>query len=105
VVEGSVAVDCRGGRLGKGGGFGDLEFAILKEVGAISDLTPIATTVHELQIVEELPMERHDAPVDLIVTPERVLKVENRYPKPAGIFWELLPAEAFERMPLLKEIR
>jgi 5-formyltetrahydrofolate cyclo-ligase len=105
VVEGSVAVDQRGGRLGKAGGFGDLEFAILKEIGAISDSTPIATTVHELQIVDRVPMEKHDAPVDFIMTPSRMLKAENRYPKPPGIFWELLPIEAFEQMPLLREVK
>jgi 5-formyltetrahydrofolate cyclo-ligase len=105
VVEGSVAVDGRGGRLGKGGGFGDLEFAILKEIGAISDYTPVLTTVHELQIVERIPMEKHDAPVDFISTPKRILKVKNRYQKPRGVFWELLGPEVFERIPLLKEAR
>jgi 5-formyltetrahydrofolate cyclo-ligase len=105
VVEGSVAVDRRGGRLGKGGGFGDLEFAILKEIGAISDFTSIVTTVHELQIVERVPMEKHDAPVDFIVTPNRILKAENRYLKPRGIFRELLSTEMFERLPLLREIK
>jgi len=105
IVEGSVAVDLRGGRVGKGGGFGDIEVAILKEVGAAADVTPIVTTVHELQIVESVPMTEHDTPVDFIITPERTIEVEHGYRKPSGIFWELLPPDAFKQMPILAELR
>ncbi|MCS7131130.1 MAG: 5-formyltetrahydrofolate cyclo-ligase [Hadesarchaea archaeon] len=105
VVEGSVAVDLTGGRLGKGGGFGDLEVAILTQAGAIDDATPIATTVHELQIVESVPMAEHDVPVDLIVTPERVIKVPRSRRRPRGILWHLLPPDVFKRMPILAELR
>ena len=104
IVEGSVAVDPKGGRLGKGGGFGDLEVAILKESGAATNATPIITTVHELQVVEKVPMTEHDAPVDVIVTPERVIEVKPPRPKP-GLIWELLPSDAFKRMPILAEVR
>jgi 5-formyltetrahydrofolate cyclo-ligase len=105
IVEGSVAVDLRGGRVGKGGGFGDIEVAILKDVGAAADATPIVTTVHELQIVESVPMTEHDVPVDFIITPERTIKVEHGYRKPSGILWELLPPDAFKQMPVLAELR
>lgn len=105
IVEGSVVVDRRGGRLGKGGGFGDLEFAILREVGAITDTTPIATTVHPLQIVDEVPMAEHDVPVDFILTPDRIIETAHVYPKPPGIIWELLSSDAYKRMPVLAELR
>ena len=104
IVEGSVAVDPKGGRLGKGGGFGDLEVAILKESGAATDATPIITTVHELQVVENVPMTEHDAPVDVIVTPERVIEVKPHHRKP-GMIWDLLPSDAFKRVPVLAEVR
>jgi len=104
IVEGSVAVNLKGGRVGKGEGFGDLEVAILKEVGA-ADATPIATTVHELQIVESVPMTEHDVPVDFIITPERTIEVGHGYRRPSGIFWELLPPDAFKQMPILAELR
>lgn len=105
IVEGSVVVDRRGGRVGKGGGFGDLEFAILRETGAITDTTPIVTTVHPLQIVDEVPMSEHDVPVDFIVTPDRIIETTHSHPKPSGITWELLPSDAFKRMPILAELR
>jgi 5-formyltetrahydrofolate cyclo-ligase len=41
-----VAVNRQGARVGKGGGFSDLEFALLVEVGLIGKHTVLATTVH-----------------------------------------------------------
>ncbi len=105
IVEGSVVVDRGGGRIGKGGGFGDLEFAILRETGAITDATPIATTVHPLQIVDEVPMGEHDVPVDFIVTPDRIIETARAHSKPRGVIWELLPSDVFKRMPILAELR
>ena len=105
VVEGSVAVDEKGGRAGKGSGFGDLEVAILREAGAIDDSTPIVTTVHELQVVGEVPMTEHDVPIDFIVTPKRVIETEHRHPKPLGVIWDILSPDDFKRMPILAELR
>jgi 5-formyltetrahydrofolate cyclo-ligase len=105
IVEGSVAVDRKGGRVGKGGGFGDLEVAILREIGAITDTTPIVTTVHPLQIVDELPMNEHDVPVDFIVTPDHIIKTAHAHTKPQGIILELLPSDVYKRMPILAELR
>jgi 5-formyltetrahydrofolate cyclo-ligase len=75
VVEGSVAVDRNGNRLGKGGGYGDQEISHLFKVGAIVEATPRAATVHERQVVEEVPIESHDQKLNLIVTPQRVLRL------------------------------
>ena len=46
VVCGTVAVNREGVRLGKGGGFSDLELALLTEAGLVDDATTIVTTVH-----------------------------------------------------------
>lgn len=75
VVEGSVAVDLEGNRLGKGGGYGDREISELRDQGAIGEDTPIATTVHELQIIESVPVEDHDEGINMIVTPMRVIRL------------------------------
>lgn len=74
VVCGSVAVNKKGVRVGKGGGFSDLEFALLVEAGLITDETALATTVHPLQVLEEeLPETDHDFRVGRIVTPDEVI--------------------------------
>uniref|UniRef100_A0A6P7H245 Methenyltetrahydrofolate synthase domain-containing protein-like n=1 Tax=Diabrotica virgifera virgifera TaxID=50390 RepID=A0A6P7H245_DIAVI len=49
-VLGSVAVSKDGYRIGKGGGFVDLEFAIYKEMKAITEDTIIITIVHDSQV-------------------------------------------------------
>ena len=75
VVTGCVAVGEDGARLGKGGGFADLEFALATAAGLIGPHTVCVTTVHELQVCAAgtIPLTGHDVPVDFIVTPERVI--------------------------------
>ncbi len=103
-VTGSVAVDRRGGRVGKGGGYSDLEYAILREMGLVGDETPVVTTVHDLQVVARVPRERHDVPVDHIFTPTRWIETRTPYPKPSGVYWEALPREKIELIPLLRRL-
>jgi 5-formyltetrahydrofolate cyclo-ligase len=72
IVEGSVAVDLYGHRLGKGYGYGDVEIGILKRMfGEI----PIVTTVHDIQVVENVPFEEKDEKISLIVTPTKVIRI------------------------------
>ena len=47
---GSVAAGEDGARLGKGGGFADLEFALASAAGLIGPQTVAVTTVHEVQV-------------------------------------------------------
>ncbi len=106
VLCGSVAVSPEGARVGKGGGYSDLEFALLVERGIITGDTPTVTTVHPLQVVaSSIPMKVHDIPLDYIVTPEGVRRTESPYPKPRGIYPELLEAEKREAIPVLKKAR
>jgi 5-formyltetrahydrofolate cyclo-ligase len=103
VVMGSVAVTRDGRRLGKGHGYADLEYALLRELG--NPAVPLVTTVHPLQILVGFPTEAHDAPLRLIATPEEVIEAKPRRAPPRGIDWERLPEEALEKMPVLRELR
>jgi len=105
VVAGSVAVARNGARLGKGGGYSDLEYALGHAVGCIDDRTRIATTVHPLQIVRgSLPETAHDFRVDLIVTPEGALRVRRSRPQPKGIIAADLTDEIRENVPALRAL-
>ncbi|ELZ07517.1 5-formyltetrahydrofolate cyclo-ligase [Natrialba aegyptia] len=134
IVSGSVAVcidptpvstdddsgSVDGGRIGKGEGYSDLEFAILTELELVDEETPVATTVHERQLLAgddaaAISFDEHDVPMDLIVTPERVRRPagqegenesENgtRAERPDGIDWSLLSAERREAMPVLDRL-
>jgi 5-formyltetrahydrofolate cyclo-ligase len=76
VVEGSVAVDGNGGRLGKGGGYGDMEISFLFNKGLIKFNTPIVSTIHEIQLLGSVPLESHDRKINMVVTPERVIRID-----------------------------
>jgi 5-formyltetrahydrofolate cyclo-ligase len=103
VVAGSVAVARSGARVGKGGGYSDLEFALGRAVGCIDEDTPVATTVHPLQTVRgTLPETDHDFRVDLIVTREHVLRSRRSRPQPVGIIREHLTDEIRESVPALR---
>ena len=105
VVAGSVAVSRDGARVGKGGGYSDLEFALARQLGSVSESTPVLTTVHELQVIDDvIPMTLHDVPVDLIVTPDRVIRTRHLRRKPRGIRWNELAPEQLEAMPPLRAL-
>ncbi|HXG42101.1 MAG TPA: 5-formyltetrahydrofolate cyclo-ligase [Dehalococcoidia bacterium] len=106
VVCGSVAVDRQGGRIGKGGGYSDLEFAIAAHLGKVGPQTAIVTTVHPLQVLDRgLPMLPHDIPLDYIVTPLEVIVCPRRHPRPEGIYWDLLEPEKLAAVPVLAWLR
>jgi 5-formyltetrahydrofolate cyclo-ligase len=101
VVCGSVAVNHDGARVGKGGGFSDLELALLVEAGLIGTDTVVATTVHPLQVLEEaLPETDHDFRLDLIVVGEEVVAC-RRTRRPRGILWDHLDAAKVAAIPAL----
>ena len=103
VVCGSVAVNRQGARVGKGGGYSDLEFALLTESKKIGATTPIVTSVHPLQIVDaEMPMTEHDIPLSAIVTPAEVIELQSSFSRPKGIYWSMLAQEKIDEIPVLK---
>lgn len=107
VIAGSVAVTHQGARIGKGEGYSDLEYGILRDLG--QDDIPTATLVHPLQIVDtpaqEFPVADHDLPLDFIVTPDEIIETNTPYPKPIGIDWERLDPDRIESMPALQQLR
>ncbi|MFQ5940596.1 MAG: 5-formyltetrahydrofolate cyclo-ligase [Nitrososphaerales archaeon] len=105
IVMGSVAVSRDGARIGKGEGYAELEYAVLKNIGAISDKVPVATTVHNIQLVDDIPSEDHDVPIDIIITPNRIIRTKTRLPKPEGVIWKKVTDEMLSKMPILRELK
>ncbi|MDB2259838.1 5-formyltetrahydrofolate cyclo-ligase [Halorubrum ezzemoulense] len=114
IVVGSVGVTTGGARVGKGEGYSDLEWAVLRELDAVDDDTTVATTVHELSVldgpesavgadVDPQEPDAHDVPLDLVVTPERALRTETPYARPDGVDWDALDAEKLSEIPVLAE--
>lgn len=106
VVSGSVAVNPLGTRVGKGGGFADLEFGLAVAAGKIDKHTPVVTTVHAMQLLqEELPHTRHDVPLDYVATPQELIKCSGEMPRPTGIYWDDLDEEKIALIPVLQKLR
>jgi 5-formyltetrahydrofolate cyclo-ligase len=64
-----VAFDRHGGRLGYGGGHFDRLLARLRPS------TPVVAVAFGVQLVEAVPREPHDIPMDVVVTEEEALRV------------------------------
>jgi 5-formyltetrahydrofolate cyclo-ligase len=106
VVCGSVAVNRAGARVGKGGGYSDLEFALLTEERKIGATTTVVTSVHPLQIIDEdIPMTEHDIPLNAIVTADEVFEASRLFARPKGIYWQMLMAEKIAEIPVLQTKR
>jgi 5-formyltetrahydrofolate cyclo-ligase len=108
-IVGCVAASADGARLGKGGGFSDLEYGLAYEAGLIDDRTVMVTTVHERQVVDRgrIPEMEHDFRLDLIVTPERVItcRRDRRRRARPGVRWDELTDEKVASIPVLRQLR
>ncbi|WP_282608774.1 5-formyltetrahydrofolate cyclo-ligase [Pelagibius sp. Alg239-R121] len=106
MVTGASAVSLDGVRFGKGHGFFDLEWGMFTELGIVDDNTNVSAVVHDVQVVEDkLFPSPTDILVDVIATPNKLYRIENRAPRPRGIHWELLEPEQIAATPPLQELR
>jgi 5-formyltetrahydrofolate cyclo-ligase len=105
IISGSVAMTEDGDRVGKGEGYSDLEFSVLREFGLVDDDTVTVTTVHEIQVVdEEVPTTPQDVPMDWVFTPEWSVRTEATADKPVGIEWTVLGEERLDEIPILRRL-
>jgi 5-formyltetrahydrofolate cyclo-ligase len=105
VVCGSVAVNREGARIGKGGGFSDIEVALLADAGLLPPDAPLVTTVHRLQLVShDLPETDHDFRVDWIATPDEVFRSHAQDQPPPTIRWDHLTKEKVAAIPALSRL-
>ncbi len=125
VVVASVVVNpITGARLGKGKGYGDIEYAMMRQLGACDDSTLVVTTVHESQLLDDLPstvMTEHDLyvdddcfsnvfvvfsrPVNVVITPQRIIYTQNKFSCPKAINWNDIDNETMLNLPVLKEFK
>lgn len=105
IVTGCVAVTREGARLGKGGGYSDLEYGLLRESCKVFEDTPIVTTVHRAQIAPDgaIPMTNHDISLDIIATPDLLIRCSRPFARPPGILWKDLDEEKRRAIPVLQK--
>lgn len=80
VLVPALAVDWRGVRLGRGGGFYDRSLALC------GPRTRLVAVVRDAELVDELPGEPHDVPVNHALTPGRGLVELSGIPDPKWRF-------------------
>lgn len=72
IVIPALAVDKTGARLGKGKGYYD------RALAALEDVAPVVAVVHPEELIETIPTEDHDHPVDAVVTARGITHFSKR---------------------------
>ncbi len=67
----AAAVDSTGMRLGWGRGYFD------KTIGSMQKCPPVYAVIYDSEVLDSLPREVHDQPVDGVVTPARTLTLSS----------------------------
>jgi 5-formyltetrahydrofolate cyclo-ligase len=105
VATGASAVSTSGVRFGRGHGFFDLEWRIFSDMGLVNNHTPLATVVHDMQVLDKkLFPSPDDVLVDWICTPTRTLSVPRETPRPRGVQWKDISPEQLQANPALAEL-
>lgn len=106
MVTGASAITPSGIRFGKGHGYFDLEWAMFYTIGAVNLNTPVVAVGHDCQVADvEVEVRPYDTAIDYIVTPTRVMKTRNEFPKPQkGILWSQLAPGMREQIPPIQEL-
>jgi len=106
IVTGASAVSHSGVRFGKGHGFFDLEWAFLWKIGVVDLSTPVVAFVHDCQLVDiDLTPSPYDTICDYIVTPTRVIHVEDAQKPAQGVLWDRLEPDMMDSIPPLPELK
>lgn len=106
VATGASAVATSGVRFGRGHGFFDLEWRIFSDMGLVDNATPLATVVHDVQVLDRnLYPSPDDVLVDWICTPTRSLQVARNTQRPRGLNWKGISPEQVRDIPALAELR
>lgn len=104
IVAGSVAVNRKGSRIGKGGGYSDLEYALGREFGFVKANVTIVSTVHPIQIIDkDIPETDHDFRIDFIITPDEIISTNRHGGRPNGIIRRHLTKEKISNIPILSK--
>lgn len=124
-VTAATVVSKEGCRAGKGKGYGEVEWAICNEIGIVDCSTPVATLVHDVQVVDSKKftidmMEYHDLPVDIIATPTKLIRCQplnckDNYEnsvtskptllKPKSILWDKIDKQMMDDIGALKSLK
>jgi 5-formyltetrahydrofolate cyclo-ligase len=67
IIVPAAAVDATGLRMGWGMGYYD------KTLGSMENCPPVYAVLNDSEVVDEVPRELHDQPVDGVVTPARII--------------------------------
>lgn len=106
LITGATAVASNAVRYGRSYLYFDIEWGALAELGVVAEKTLVVVVVHDVQLTgAKIAANPGEAVPDWIVTPTRLVRVEDRPSRPRHVAWQSIDAEEIELMPVLVELQ
>ncbi|CBX99393.1 hypothetical protein IAQ61_000503 [Plenodomus lingam] len=112
-VTGALVVNEQGVTIWEGQALFEVQWALLQDIEVLSDSTPVAAVVHACQVVDEaalgverfMPDKNGEVQCDFVVTPDRVLHVDNALKPSGGINFKNVDPDGLNNIPPLQELK
>lgn len=110
---GGLVFNKQGVVLWEGQALFEVQWALLQDLKLLDAKAPVVAVVHECQVVDEaqhsldttMPGKIGEVQCDFVVTPERVLKVQNALKHNAGVDFKNVDPDALNNIPPLQELK
>ncbi|KAF2643517.1 hypothetical protein P280DRAFT_254802 [Massarina eburnea CBS 473.64] len=112
-VIGALALTTRGVVVWEGSGLFEVQWALLHDVEVMKQNTPVIAVAHSCQVVDESdlgleqiePDEVGEVQCDFVVTPEKVIEIQDAVKPADRVVFEALDPEALNNIPPLQELK
>ncbi|KAF2844988.1 hypothetical protein T440DRAFT_408987 [Plenodomus tracheiphilus IPT5] len=112
-VIGGLVLNEQGVVIWEGQALFEVQWALLQDIGVLSESAPVACVAHACQVVDEttlgierfVPDKKGEVQCDFVVTPEQVFQVEKAVKSSGGIDFNTVDPEALNNIPPLQELK
>ncbi|KAL6712379.1 hypothetical protein ACN47E_000256 [Coniothyrium glycines] len=112
-VTGALAISEQGIVIWEGHALFEVQWALLHDIGVLSAQAPVVAVAHMCQVVAEAQLEidpfkpdkAGEVQCDFVVTPEKVLAVDDALKPVGGIDFDKVDPQALNNIPPLQELK
>lgn len=112
-VTGGLVFNQEGVVLHEGQALFEVQWALLQDIKILANIAPVIAVVHSCQVVDEAsmglektsPNKPGEVQCDMVITPDRVFKIEAAMKSASGIDFDNVDAEALNNIQPLQELK
>lgn len=112
-VTGGLVFNEEGVVLWEGQSLFEVQWALLFDIGVLTTKAPVVAVAHSCQVIDETslnlekikPSKSGEVQCDFVITPEKVIEVEDAVKPKSGVDFDTIDPEALNNIPPLQELR